>query len=440
MLARTLPALLFGLFAGSARADITVLPDGSVGPVVGLAQALALAAPGETLFLMPGDYAGVTIDGQAVRIVGPGEDLVTIGTPSGAQVSQNLSVINLAFDQEVYVSGVRLDQWAAPVSAATFLVEDCEGPVVLHDVTALSTAHVPVATITANNVSTLVLDRCQVLGPMAPYNSAQLGGPALRVTDSRTFVNHCTIHGGYSDFELFGPTGQTGISANGGELFVHGGEVRGGAATIDPADTSGEAGSAIGGGLGRIELSGPVGSTIVGGAGFNAMFGSVPGAEGVTLTPGCTVLLFGGVDVQGGAGGDGTPAQPFLTFVGGELIEVADGQHRPGLSTSAPTGAPGGSFDLIIEGTPGRPQFVYFNLGLKRAYPVADFEGLALLEPTGVELLVIAITDSIGGTSRPVAVPPEPMLVGTTGWFQSYELQDASSVVRLGLPAGFRVN
>lgn len=439
MLARTL-LVVVSLAPAPALADITVLPDGSTGPVVGLAQALELAAPGETLFLMPGDYAGVTIDGQAVRIVGPGEDLVTIGTPSGAQASQNLSVINLAFDQEVYLSGVRLDQWAAPVSAATFTVEDCEGPVVLHDVTALSTAHVPVATITANNVSTLVLDRCQVLGPIAPYNSSQLGGPALRVADSRTFVNHCTIIGGYSDFGLFGPTGQNGISANGGELFVHGGEIRGGAATIDPSDTSGEAGSAIGGGIGRIDLSGPDGSTIVGGAGFNTVSGSVPGAEGVTLTPGCTVLLFGGVQVQGGAGGDGTLAQPFLSFVGGELIEVADGQHRPGLSTSTPTGAPGASFDLIIEGTPGRPQFVYFNLGLKRAYPLAGFEGLALLEPAGVELLLIAITDSLGSTSSSIGVPPEPTLVGATAWFQSYELQDASSVVRLGLPAGFRVN
>ena len=258
-------------------------------------------------------------------------------------------------------------------------------------------------------------------------------------TDSRTFVNHSTVIGGYSDFELFGPTGQVAISTNGGELFVHGGEIRGGDAITDPADTSGAAGHAIGGGPGRIELSGPVGSRVVGGAGFMAAFGSVPGEEAVLIGPGCDVELFGGVEVQGGAGGDGVPAEPYQILVAGELFEASDGQRRPGLSTSVASGAPGSSFDLIVEGTPDRPQFVYFNLALKRAYPLDGFDGLALLQPAGAELFLTPTTDPSGSALASVNVPAEPLLAGITGWFQSFEFQTPGFAARLGLPAGFTV-
>ncbi|MHC4377213.1 MAG: hypothetical protein ACYS26_11495 [Planctomycetota bacterium] len=441
MLARLALATLgqLALSLAPAHADISVLPDGSIGPVVGLAQALALAAPGETLFLMPGDYAGVAIDAQSVRIIGPGEDRTTIGRILGSPSSESLSVRNLAFDQEVFLSGVRLDQLGASGAAPTLLVEDCEGPVVLHDVTALCTASAPVATITANRVSTLVLDRCEVLGAVAPFGSLQLGSPALRVEDSRTFVNHSTLTGGYTDFDLFGPTGQVAIATDGGELFVHGGEIRGGAATIDPSDTTGVPGAAISGGPGRIEVSGAYTAQVVGGAGFSAPSGDTPGAVAVSIGPGCDVIRYGGVQIQGGLGGDGATAGPFLIFVAGELIEIADGQHRPGLAAEPPVGAPGSAFDLVVEGTPDRLQFVFFNLGLKRAYPLTGFEGLALLEPAGAELFLTPTLDASGSATAPIAVPAEPLLVGINGWLQSYEIQDDFSTLRLGLPAGFGV-
>lgn len=439
MLARALPAILAGLFAGFARADITVLPDGSTGPVVGLAQALELAAPGETLFLMPGDYAGVEIRRQSVRIVGPGAEWVTIGTPEGAETGQNLAVRELAHDEEFFLTGVTLDQQGVEQFGPTFEALHCEGPVALHDVVVRSTAAGSQETASVVLCSSTIFDRCDIAGSTATPNAGLFGGSALDCQESPVSINHCKLVGGTSSVGLFATGGKAALSVKGGWIRVHGGELRGGTAFPDPLPLGGIPGAAILIAAGTVELSGGGGTLVQGADGYLSSEESVDGAPAVVVGLIGTVVHYGGPAIQGGTGGDGTVAEAFDSSGLLEVVPIPGGQHRPGLYAVPSSVAPGEGFELVVEGTPTRTQFVYFATELKRAYAIPGFLGIAYLDPTVAKLEYVQAVGLDGRASIAVAVPNEPALLGLAGWFQSYEVQSPGPIPRLGLPAAVAI-
>ncbi|MHC4893990.1 MAG: right-handed parallel beta-helix repeat-containing protein [Planctomycetota bacterium] len=424
-----------------AHADITVLPDGSVGPVVGLAQALAIAQPGETLYLMPGDYAGVTIDGQAVNIIGAGRDLVTVGTPAGSSEAANLFLRGLARDQAVILAGMTLDQRSSAVDEPTLFIDDCEGLVVLHDLEIDKTAagsQSPLASVWCRRSTRVLIDHCTVRGFVSPISPLQYVASATSVTHgSHVDFNHCQLLGGTggSQGNYFG---SNAVGANVSSIRIHGGVTRGGDSLLvsNPSyDYSGGAGISLSGA--DLVLSGGPGTVVQGGNTLLTGDASDKGGFAIIFTLG-KALIHTGVQLEPGYGGTGIQAPTFNLESPAGLSRENSGQRRPGLSVTPPSGAPGAGYELDIQGTPGRLQTIVVARELTAPFNLAGYTGLSYLDPSQAFDLITATTDGNGVASMQISTPAIPELIGQFTWYQSFEIQDPDGRPLLGLPTGYR--
>lgn len=428
-------ACLFLSLVPIAQADIIVWPDGSVAPVVGLEQAIAIAQPGETLFLMPGDYAGATIAGKSLRILGAGKDLVTIGTLPGSQVSTPLVVEDLDRGQSFLLSGVTVASLNDQVHFMSLRLAGCRGLVTLHDVEVLGfgTDKDSFPAIDTAVAEALLIDGCSVRGNVAPQSSDEEGSVAISLSGGATYLNDSVVEAGMGD-QLGQPFARPAFLTFLSDLDVHGGRIQGGSVEVEAA--SGDAAAGIDFIGGTLRISGPQSSLIRGG---DAVGVGAPPVGGGAAFAGASghLTLFGGVQFEGGSGSDGQQAESFkLTQT--KVVRAYEGQHRPGLATLPSVGSPGSSFELQVHGTPGRAQTIFVGSQLVLPFKLGGFDGKAFLDPADALLAHSVVANSEGSASLDVTTPDLPELSGTFLWYQSFEFQEPDGRPLLGLPAGYR--
>ncbi|MHC4893087.1 MAG: pectinesterase [Planctomycetota bacterium] len=449
---RALPwVLTVAVFAGAARADLTVGPPGSGADYDDLQAAIDAAPSGETLRLLPGHYEPAAIHFKGLRIIGPGPDQVVIGTDELEPEAFSVFSISGTLDDrdEILISGVtfRSDEGTRGTDVRATSVN---GRLTFHDVV-FETVEPPwdnQATVTLSSCSDVIFDDCVIAGYDPAHHSDPTdanGGPALHVLNfTRVALHRCRVTGGSS-----GDFGSGNVRAGAAlwdqgfstDITIHGGEYRGGSARVpsDP-ETSAKPAAALVLDSDPATLSGPPGTLFRGGDGYLEPDGlNVAGAQAVDWFSSLLVLkvVADGPSFEGGVGGNGQSATPYDVLPGLGPTEL--NLRFPGLHPSAASASTGAAFTLRLDGEPGALHAVYASIYVAKAFKVHGVGALAYLPPTSLDFLGQATLDAGGAAELLLQVPLDPALAGRVLWFQSVRTLPASPA-RWSLPTALRVD
>ncbi len=429
---RTLALLLSCSPTCLASTDWIVGPPGSGADFDQLSAAILAAAPGDSIFVLPGIYSeaqGVRID-KSLTVIGAGSPITRIEVPIGSFGCPNLlTVEDITTQETVRFGGVEIigvgPQNNFP--GCGMFLSDCDGPVFLHDIEKLvgfPLSPEPVY-LRAERCADLTLERCNFEGVhffgdcgIPPWIDA---APAVRATDSQLTLNACHLWGGSPTEACF---------------------------VVDGAA-----------GLGLIRSSARVANSILEGSEDQGTLSCViPGWQGIELED-SSAELFGGTQVQGGLFFHGTRATAVILEPGAELTVTDDvtfessGGNPPivdpcgRLSTAperwvaglvTPGLAPIGSgVSLDLTGEPSALTLTYLGSPQLSA-PIGGIEGPLHLAPSDPNALAIASLDAAGSASLSFALPSDPTLQGN-----SLALQTLGVTPTLGLSLsplfGFRI-
>jgi hypothetical protein len=327
-----------------------------------LQAAIDAAAPGDTLLVKPGSYAGFAL-AKSLSI--------TAETDLSAGVD-GFVVSGLAASDRVVLRGLVVGPGPASLRSSA---SDNAGWIGLEDCVFAPTPPLAHASLelTANAAVSLV--RCTVAGDKAE---------GLRAVDTGLYLYDCAIDGG-----LQGADGAAGIALSGGFLFVEGGSIRG----ADGLDGVGALGSCVTpGGDGGDGIEVIAGSpTVVLQAALVA--GGVAGAPGTGCPP-----TADGVGVDDPLGGS-------PTLLGGvaHALDVTTPVRMGMLATNVLAGAPGELAVLAIALSPDATYFPAWLGALSVASPI-------LVQPLGIVPLSGSFTLAV----------PVPVLGGYE-FVQTYE-------------------
>lgn len=444
----------FGLLASAAlalpcSADLTVGPPASGAEYTDLQAAIDAAMPGETVFLLPGRYEPFRIVQKSLRIVGTGEEEVFIGMAVFSPFSNPATRIEtVGVGQEVYISGVTFRSEAG-TSATAVRAAQCFGKLVFHDVVfeTVEPTSPGSGLVSIDDCHDLLFDHCRIEGydPANHPNAFQpRGGIALEVSGfSDVALNQCTVIGGSTGQSAFGEI-EAGAAVDIGfsstRLTVHGGEYRGGSATVQAVPEA----SAVPAPAFDMDdyfatFSGSPDTLIRGGDGYLSNQGvNVPGAPAMNWdVSGLNLKVIAqGPVIEGGLGGDGVAAEAFLIFPGFGPVQPAE--RFPGLSLPASVGAPGSPVTVDVEGSPGGLHAAYLSTRMVTPFELEGFAGEAYLDATDLLFVGLVPLDALGAGQFGIGVPNDPAFSGVIGWFQTVEFL-TQPIPRLSLPAGFRV-
>lgn len=386
---RFVACAVVALAAPSGRADVIHVPS----EVASIREAVAAAAPGDTVLVAPGNWAqAVVVDGKAVSIVGDGANVRV----------RSVTVRHLPANAVVLLQNLVVGQ------AAGGLNDDREA----------------ITLFGCNAASTILLRGCSGFGdggtpgvPGVPFSISD-GATGLRVEDcGEVVVVGGSFVGGSGGtlndefFEITPTSGAPGIVVRGTRMALFGVAGSGGFGG-DNNETDNSPGGD--GGAGLLNITGDVhasGCTLTGGAGGNAdcdIFNcGLGGAGGDSLRqagPGGRASVRNNVYLpgSGGLGGDGTPAQAGLpqAILAGTLASYP-APHR-GLDATTPV-REGQVSTLTITGVPG--DLAFLHVGLAPGWIFKPFlQGVYLLPAP----LLVVFLGPLPGTSLAVpSVVPE---------------------------------
>ena len=431
-------AVGFALSAPLALADITVGPEGSGAQTDSISDAIFNADEGETIFVFAGDYTNIRVIGKSVRIIGEGPDLVTFAFDDPDTFGPGNRIEGLGPEQSAFFSGVAFDQKALSGLNGPLSLVANRGTLYFHDCDFRSTGGAGQGTAAIFNCDDVTFDQCSFEGfeqepKVDPVTVS--GGDGIYVEDSLLRLNACTVRGGDAlQSGLFFSQGGIGIEALDTTLILHNTSVTGGDALNSGLSTVGP-GVGIVAGTSTVTVTGD--ATITGGSGDTKdPFVVVAGSPAVSFLDGLSSLTTSeSVALTPGVGSEGTPAVDVELAGSSATVELF---ARPGLTPSAPSGAPGTSFTVAFDGEPSATQLLALAFDTVLPYELENIAGAAQLDPLGTELVGLVTLDGNGSASLSFDLPPLPSLTGTCGFFQSLQ-SGAAGGSRLSLPATFLV-
>ena len=363
------------LLAGSLGAQgALIVVDAAGGPgshATQIADAVALAADGDTILVRSGEYIPFVVDGRALVITAAPGASVTI--TSSAQSEWAFEVRHVAPQQVVVIAGLS-NTWTHGA-----LVHDCGGQVWLQD--------------------------CHLLGQVLD------GGPALRVSVSdAVMLVRSSLAGSFFWTEPDGPGFGSGLHAVASRVFVHDSTLTGGRSAEPPSlfPQSGP-GAAIEGGLLVLE-----GSSVTGGEGggqFDPGLGlclPIKTGDGLQLASAATAISLDTSIQDGGC----FPGADCCTH--GDDVEVGPGssyQPLPGPSANFTLASPlpdGQPATLDVSGAPGDLPLLLVATSLGPVNWFAKYSGALV---AGSPFLLLLAPIPAGGTLAvpfgfPDALPP----------------------------------
>ena len=436
MLARLLAsAFAVSLSTAPALADIVVGPPGSGASTSSLNDAIFNAEEGERIFVLPGEYLPFDLNGKSVQILGAGADQVFVQVPEDGSSGPGSRIRGVAAGQQVVISGLRFDVLGFGGSLGGCQVFENQGRVYFQGCEFAMTVNSTTRPLVLTDCADLVFDDCRVFGHQ-PEKSIGLQVPpgnALDVTGCNARFQGGLIRGGDSVGQaVFFSGGGLGIDAVDSVLTLHGTEVRGG----QSFDTFIPTAAAIQGTNTDVILSGPTGTLVQGGPAASSTDVYYPGSPAIQFLDSSSSLTRSeSVEVAGGADTEGTPA-PALDLAG--AIDTLELFARPGLALTPNLVAPGGIFEIAIDGESGAAVAVGLALELVPSYSLPGIAGIADLDPSGVDVLFTVFLPSSGDAALLLQVPVQPSLTGTVAWFQALQ-EGVPGGARLSLPAALVV-
>lgn len=392
---------------GLAASDWIVGPPGSGADFTQVGTAINAAAPGDSIFVLPGTYSepqGVRID-KPLTVIGAGSPITRIEVPIGSFGCPGLlNVENISAQDAVSFGGVEI---IGTGSGANFpgcgmFISDCDGPVFLHDLDKLAgfpSSPEPVY-LRVERCADLTLERCKFQGVhyfgdcgSPPFASAR---PAVQATDSQLTVNGCHFWGGVPSEACFVVDGVAG--------------------------------------LGLVRSTARVANSILeGSTDQGTLSGLIPGWQGIDLED-SSAELFAGTQVQGGLYFEGTRATAVILEPGADLTVTDDVQFEssggnppildPGglLSTAperwvagliSPGLAPIGAIvSLDLAGEPSALTLTYLG-SLQLSMPLAGIDGPLQIAPSSPNALAVTSLDAAGTANLSFTLPSDPGLQGS---------------------------
>lgn len=205
-----------------------------------IAAAVAVAADGDLIWVAPGIYGPVVIDGKSLTVLGhSGANGVFVanaaaGPPFAAPPP--ITIRNLTANQHVHVSGVQAFTFAAP--PADVLLHDCAGTVWLEDLFCDSYG---APALLAERCANLVIVNSFMQTNLMPATpgGVPVPGPGARFVDCRVHAYGSQFHGSHGVLQAAGfpvPTtagdGGSGIEIVGSLVTMQGGYARGSGGTV----------------------------------------------------------------------------------------------------------------------------------------------------------------------------------------------------------------
>lgn len=410
---RTLALLLSCSPTCLASTHWIVGPSGSGADFAQVSAAIQAAAPGDSIFVLPGIYsepAGVRID-KALTLIGAGSPITRIEVPVGGFGCPGLLVIeNIAAQDAVSCGGFEIVGTGSGFNfpGCGMFLSDCDGPVFLHDLDKLvgsPNSPEPIY-LQVERCADVTLERCSFEGVhyfgdcgIPPWIDAR---PAVRGVDSRLTLNACDLWGGSPTESCF---------------------------VVDGAP-----------GLGLLRSTARVANSVLEGSeDRGTLSGLIPGWQGIELED-SSAELFGGTQVQGGLFFQGQLATAVILESGAALTVTDDvtfessGGNPPivdpgGLLTTAPERwaaglvtpglAPVGSnVSLDLAGEPSALTLTYLG-SPQLSTPIGGIEGPLQLAPSDPNALAIVTLDPAGSANVPFTLPNDPALQGSSLAFQT---------------------
>lgn len=437
-----LPALLLSLSNPVAAGVVTVGPPGSGAAFEDIQSAIDASLPGDTIRVAEGSYAPFDLD-KGLTIVGAGPTATIVEVAPGVSdaITAHIHDVPAGFAAIVMSVGLR----GAPTlcfldpCAATVVVRDCEASVVLHDVDVEDVDPEENSELILERNGRVVLSRLDVTGidDLAPAGSSYFR-PAIQVDQTSLTIVESRILGGRASS---GP-GQDAIEVEGSTLEVVRSEVRGGrGGTILTLQSVGQPGGAgIVARSSTVVLDGGPGSVIGGGDG-GLYFGFLPGGPGagasaVEALSGASVR-WTSVDLvfEPGATPNGPTAPP--VFVGSGASSTVFHAPSASLGFGAGSAPLGGTALLDARGEPLDLLLLFLTVSVGPDVLFAGVEGVFHLAAIPLLDMGIYTLDGNGQLSLPLAIPPNPNLVGLPVVMQAIEVDLAGS--RWTNPAMFAV-
>jgi hypothetical protein len=349
----------------------TFVVDAANGPgthFTSLVAAVAAVPDGAVLDVRPGSYAGFSLSGKGLTVLGqPGVAITSTIAIGNTQAHHTIVLRELAWPTAQLASGNTLLQ-----------LDTCRGPVLLEHL-----AQPP----HTNCLPGSPLGGCHRTTGLSAQRCAQLAVQqctlqcTAQLVDCDTLVVGSTIAG---ESAFLAWTMQAGRTA----LLVQGGRVQiAGASTVTGGNgyPAGRFGAAAGHGVGAVGGDVRILDGIVG-AGVN---GWLPGytvwTSGATLRIAPRVALFG----------------PFGPLIGTDVMPTASGQGAaPGGTLTAAVRSEPGDVVIVVVGLPGPPTLL---AGAQDAFWI----------DAGVHVFATVGVQGVAPVTANVAVPPIPALRGT---------------------------
>jgi hypothetical protein len=435
-------ALTAYLFGSAALADtLTVGPAGSGADFEKIADAIASAAPGDTVLVYPGNYesTAVLLIEKSLTLIGFGSDVTTYTTVPSFPLSATLPLLvrNLGPGEEVRVAGLRLASKASVISSgpAIAVLSDCAGPVTLADVAGYGTpGGLGISGVVfVQRCDQVLLDGCSFASFPATQD-AFLVQPGLGVVESTVHVNACAIAGAAGIALGSGPVadGAPGIHAVDSLVRLSRSKVLGGNGggsillLVSPLASDG--GPALAGsgstyyvrGGGDDELRGGKGG--VGSASGTPVYGF--GSAAIALSSDSLASTTPDVALAPGPDGDGQVTAPPVDPSG----TWAQLPERLATLAGAPSVVPlGGATTVALGGEPGSLWFPFFSFAQAPALAIPGIAGVVVLPLGGYAALPAVVLDGAGAGSFPVPIPTTPVLAGLSVLVQGLALSPSGA-------------
>lgn len=437
LLTRTASLFALAAFAPAVLAQITVGPPGSGANFQQISAAVAAAAPGAKIFVLPGIYDPFVVT-QSVSILGEDASQCVVSIPLGSNVGL-IEVSQLPASHQVRISGLSLDPTTSSPEPR-IAVRQCAGRVAFVDVFSeqlaySSSQNIDESVALVEDSDTVHFENCLLKGSGPPGNQSwQNGSSGLEVINSRVWCSGCTTKGG-PGYEGYGGSA---IRASAGS-FVHlsrttaiGGS---GGAHIgfywwDIYAFSGE--EAVSVSASELVVAGGTGNQLEGGAGGNA--GTDWGGGGPAIwAMGQSVVRYASDAVLiGGFDGIAQYQTPQIFSVVASDLVVAEAHVRPTLMVVPADVAPGQTAVIESDGDAGalHAVFVSFDTIAPVLIPNGQF---VHIDPNNAVLLSLTPIGAIGVGSVAVPVPAIAALSGLELTLQALDTNLAS--LRITNPA-----